>query len=97
MSVLINNTLYSTQGVRVNAIGPATVCTNFHTSAGLTCHEARDDFCEAARAIHHIGRVGQPQDVSHMALFLADDQLSGWVTGHCIVMDGGRLLISPKQ
>ena len=83
--------------MRVNAINPATVCTNFHTAAGLISHEARDDFYEAARAIHPIGRVGQPQDVSHMALFLADDQVSGWVTGQCIVMDGGRLLISPKQ
>ena len=85
------------QNVRVNAINPATVCINFHIAAGLTSHASCDDFYEAVRAIHPIGRVGQPQDVSHMALFLADDQLSGWVTGQCIVMDGGRLLTSPKQ
>ena len=84
------------QGVRVNALNPATVSSNFHTSAGQVSEEARTDYYESAKAIHPIGRIGQPKDISSMALFLADDELSGWVTGQCIVMDGGRLLTSVK-
>ena len=82
----------------MNALNPATVSTNFHTSAGQVSEEARIDYYEFAKRIHPnwIGRIGQPEDVSHMALFLADNELSGWVTGQCIVMDGGRLLTSVK-
>lgn len=84
------------QEVRVNALNPATVSTNFHTSAGQVTEDARNDYYESAKRIHPIGRIGQPEDVSRMALFLADSELSGWITGQCIVMDGGRLLTSVK-
>ena len=72
------------QGVRVNALNPATVSTNFHTSAGQVTEEARSDFYESAKAIHPIGRIGQPEDISSMALFLSDGELSGWVTGSAL-------------
>ncbi len=39
MSVSSDNILCSMQGVRVNAINPATVSTNFHLAAGLTSHD----------------------------------------------------------
>lgn len=80
--------------MRCNALNPATVNSNFHTTAGQTSHEARDEFYETARSKHPIGRIGQPKDIAAMALFLADDELAGWITGQCIVMDGGRLLLS---
>ena len=82
--------------MRVNALNPATVHTNFHTSAQQVDEEACDDFYEKAARIHPIGRIGQPEDISSMALFLSNDELSGWVTGQCVVMDGGRLLTSVK-
>lgn len=82
------------QGVRCNSLNPATVNTNFHTTAGQTSQEAKEDFYEEAKRKHPIGRIGQPQDIASMALFLADDAMAGWITGQCIVMDGGRLLLS---
>ena len=84
----------SVQGVRCNALNPATVSTNFHTTSGQTSQEAREEFYEESKRRHPIGRIGQPQDIASMALFLADDATAGWVTGQCIVMDGGRLLLS---
>jgi NAD(P)-dependent dehydrogenase (short-subunit alcohol dehydrogenase family) len=38
-----------------------------------------------------LGRLGEPADVANAALFLASD-LSSWITGHTLVVDGGALL-----
>jgi NAD(P)-dependent dehydrogenase (short-subunit alcohol dehydrogenase family) len=35
-----------------------------------------------------LGRVGQPEDVARVALFLASDE-SEWISGANIVVDGG--------
>ena len=79
------------QGIRVNAINPATVETNFFTSAGLTGDQAKA-YVSASAALHPIGRVGVPDDVAELCYFLTDGAKSGWLTGQCIVLDGGRLL-----
>lgn len=38
-----------------------------------------------------MGRVGQPEEVADAALFLAGDE-SRYMTGHCMVVDGGQLI-----
>ncbi|MBE9156600.1 SDR family oxidoreductase [Nodosilinea sp. LEGE 06152] len=40
------------------------------------------------RAQHPVGRVGQPEDVAEMTLFLLS-QAAGFITGQTIVIDGG--------
>ncbi|MGA1592587.1 MAG: SDR family oxidoreductase [Candidatus Nanopelagicales bacterium] len=37
-----------------------------------------------------MGRVGTPQDVANVVLFLASDE-SGWMSGTEVVIDGGLL------
>jgi len=37
------------------------------------------------------GRLGRPEEVANVVLFLASD-LAGWVTGQTIVVDGGQML-----
>ena len=60
-------------GVRVNALAPGLVKTDFSRALWEGKEEA-----EAARL--PLGRLGTPEDLAHAALFLASD-LSSWITG----------------
>ena len=69
-------------GVRVNGIAPGLVKTDF---AKALWEPAED----ADRQAHTpLARLGEPQDIANAALFLASD-LSSWMTGHTLVVDGG--------
>jgi 3-oxoacyl-[acyl-carrier protein] reductase len=35
-----------------------------------------------------LGRLGQPDDIARVAVFLASDD-AGWLTGECVVASGG--------
>ncbi len=73
-------------GVRVNAIAPGLVKTDMA--------KALWEPNEEAMARHTpLDRLGEPTDIANAALFLASD-LSSWITGHTLVVDGGAL-ISP--
>lgn len=62
--------------VRVNAISPGWIDTDFTVYGG------------ADAAQHPAGRVGNPLDIAHMALFLCSDK-AGFITGENICIDGG--------
>ena len=47
------------------------------------------DFTEAAEATTPLGRIGQPDDIASIAVFLASDA-AGWVTGERISVAGGK-------
>ena len=81
------------RGVRVMCISPATIQTNFHTSAGMS-EAAAATYYESSCSTHPIGRIGQPEDISELVLFLADSTKSGFMTGSVIHVDGGRMLTS---
>lgn len=72
---------YATQGIRVNAIGPAFIDTPL--LAG---------FDEAARnwliSLHPAGRMGTSEEVAALTLFLLSDQAS-FITGSYHLVDGG--------
>jgi NAD(P)-dependent dehydrogenase (short-subunit alcohol dehydrogenase family) len=77
-------------GVRVNAVNPGVVVTGLHRTAGL------DDgryaaFLEHSRTTHPLGRVGTPDEVADLILFLASDA-AAWITGATMPVDGGRHL-----
>ena len=74
-------------GVRVNAIAPGLVKTDFARALWETGEEA------VAKTLP-LRRLGEPADITGAALFLASD-LASWVTGHTLVVDGGAL-IAPK-
>jgi len=48
-----------------------------------------DEFMREAAA-RPIKRVGRPEDIANAALFFASD-MSSWVTGAALVVDGGGL------
>ena len=79
------------QGIRVNSINPSTVESNFFSSAGMTPDQVAGYLTKSA-TIHPIGRIGAPADVAELCYFLTDSAKSGWLTGQCILLDGGRLL-----
>jgi NAD(P)-dependent dehydrogenase (short-subunit alcohol dehydrogenase family) len=76
------------KGVRVNAVNPGVVISNLHRRSGMdeTRYAA---FLEHSRTTHPLGRVGQPDDVAHMVVFLASEK-AGWITGGSFPVDGGR-------
>ena len=40
-------------------------------------------------SFHPLNRNGQVQDITNAVMFLADDSLSGWITGVLMPVDGG--------
>lgn len=76
------------KGVRVNAVNPGVVVTNIHKRGGMDA-EAYKAFLERSKETHPIGRVGTPQEVAELILFLASEKAS-WITGATYEIDGGR-------
>jgi len=76
------------RGVRVNAVNPGVVRTNLHRASGMA-EDRYATFLEHSKTTHPMGRVGEPEDVARAIAFLASD-LSGWITGETIAVDGGR-------
>ncbi len=71
--------------VRVNAIAPGLVKTK------LAQILWEDNESEIAQRLP-LKRIGIPEDIANIALFLASD-LSSWMTGQVIVVDGGASII----
>jgi NAD(P)-dependent dehydrogenase (short-subunit alcohol dehydrogenase family) len=71
-------------GVRVNAVAPGLVQTDF-------ARVLVETHGESLVARLPLRRLGVPPDIAAAALWLVSDQ-SSWVTGHTIVIDGGALL-----
>ena len=72
---------YASDRVRVNCLCPGFVNTPLLSSLPPE-RRAR------LTALHPLGRLGEPEDIAHMALFLMSDQAS-WITGQAIAVDGG--------
>jgi NAD(P)-dependent dehydrogenase (short-subunit alcohol dehydrogenase family) len=78
------------KGVRVNAVNPGVVVTNLHRAGGLN-DESYEKFLEHSKTTHPLGRVGNPDEVAALILFLASED-AGWMTGSTLPIDGGRNL-----
>ena len=78
---------YAANGIRVNCIAPGTIETPLNVQV---LQRAADPTALRAAWVkmHPLGRLGTPRDVANGALYLASDE-SSWVTGQCLVIDGG--------
>ncbi len=77
------------QGIRVNCVCPGDVDTPLLRSECAQLGRDEAEFmAEAAR--RPLGRIGTPRDVANAVLFFASD-LSKWVTGAFLVVDGGGI------
>jgi NAD(P)-dependent dehydrogenase (short-subunit alcohol dehydrogenase family) len=73
------------RGIRVNAIAPGLVRTEFSRESWTN-----PDFVKQYSSMMPLGRIGETPDVVGAILLLASDA-SSYVTGHTLVIDGGAL------
>ena len=72
--------------IRVNALAPGIVKTDFNTDFWKGPEKERQ-----ASGMVPLGRLAETGDVAQAALFLASDD-AGFVTGHGLTVDGGLTL-----
>ncbi|MBT1710768.1 3-oxoacyl-ACP reductase FabG [Fulvivirgaceae bacterium PWU5] len=72
--------------IRINTIAPGVTETEGTHAAGIIGGELEKQMV----ANTPLGRTGQPEDISKVAVFLASDD-AGWVTGERITVAGGLL------
>lgn len=70
--------------IRVNAISPGMVETEGTVSSGIT----ESDMRKGVEAQTPLGRIGQPEDISGVAVFLASNDAS-WISGESFLVAGG--------
>ena len=79
------------RGIRVNAVGPGTIMTEMSDSVmNLT---GDPDSYNRMLSRTPLGRLGQPEEVAEVVLFLASDA-SSYMTGQVVYPDGGRLSLN---
>jgi NAD(P)-dependent dehydrogenase (short-subunit alcohol dehydrogenase family) len=75
------------KGVNVNAIAPGTT----KTPGGSAFIEQAGGEEKLAKA-YPLGRIGEPQDIANVALFLSSP-LSSWMTGQVLSVSGGFTMV----
>ncbi len=81
--------MYARDGIRVNGIAPGSI-----EFPGGVWDRRKTEAPKLYNAVLNsipFGRLGHPEEIANVALFLASP-LASWVTGQTIVVDGGQLL-----
>ena len=73
---------YADRNIRVNAVAPGFV------ESGMVNKEALGEFYDSLVAKHPLGRLGNPEEIAHAVVFLAEND---FVTGTTVFVDGGYL------
>jgi len=81
-------------GIRVNAIVPGTIDTPMVQRESRVAADP-DEQMKRFAASHPLGRMGRPEEVASVALFLASDAAS-FVTGSAVSVDGGLMAALPS-
>ncbi len=79
---------YAKDGIRVNAVCPGWVETPMFQQEADTRGIPLAAYRARAGAQHPIGRIGRPEEIARVVLFLASEEAS-YVTGALVVADGG--------
>lgn len=85
----------ASKNVRVNAINPAFIVTNFHKRLGMD-DETFEKFKARAKETHALGRAGTIEETSSAIAFLADNDSASFITGTCLLVDGGKAVMCPR-
>lgn len=73
-------------GIRVNAVSPGTIATDFHRR-----YSTAEKLAATAARIP-LRRIGEAEDCVGAYLFLASSRLAGYVTGQVIEVNGGQFM-----
>lgn len=79
--------LQAPRGVRVNALAPGSI--EFPGGVWARVREHRPELYSAVRASIPAGRLGTPEEIADVAVFLVSPR-ANWVTGACLAVDGGQ-------
>ena len=77
-------------GITANAIAPGFIVTDMTAATAARVGMEFEAFQQAAASQIPVRRVGQPDDIAHLASFLASEQ-AGFVSGQVIYVAGGPL------
>src|SRR3546814_615454 len=78
---------FAPYNVRVNAISPSLVLTDYAKSV-IAKEVDSDAALQRRTAAHPLGRLGQPEEIGAAAVYLASRD-AAWITGQNLVIDGG--------
>lgn len=78
------------QNIRVNSVNPGDTDTALLREEGRQLGEETNTFLSDSAKGRPLERLGTPEDIAKAVLFLASD-LSGWITGTALVVDGGGI------
>ena len=81
--------MYARSGIRVNGVAPGSI--EFPGGVWDRRKTENPKLYQAALGSIPFGRMGTPQEVANVVMFLASP-LASWITGQTIVVDGGQLL-----
>ena len=80
---------HASDNVRVMALGPGPIFTDFHEGRATSLGKTHDEYQETFGADTMLKRPGTPKEVADVILFLASDEAS-FMTGTCVFVDGGQ-------
>jgi NAD(P)-dependent dehydrogenase (short-subunit alcohol dehydrogenase family) len=83
------------EGVRVNAVNPAVIKTEFHRRMGMD-EKAYQAYLDGATKTHALGRVGTVDETAQAIAFLACNESSSFITGTTLAVDGGKAIMCPR-
>ena len=78
------------QNIRVNSVNPGDTDTALLREEGRQLGEKIDEFLVDSAKGRPLERLGTPEDIAKVVLFLCSE-LSEWVTGAAVVVDGGGI------
>jgi len=79
---------YAPLGILVNGVMPAVIMSDMI----MTRYKTREEMIAHYTPLMPVKRIGYPEDVAGVVLFLCSE-LSGFVCGEIIVVDGGRMVV----
>jgi NAD(P)-dependent dehydrogenase (short-subunit alcohol dehydrogenase family) len=82
---------FKDQGIRVNAVSPGPIDTNFFNEANVP-EDQQKQMAEQILSQVPLNRFGKPEEIAKTVLFLASDDAS-YITGHEIQVDGGMVQV----